>query len=210
MALGESIVAIGVGVAGLALSWPIVAASVLGLTVSAALWWAYFDVSARLAEQGLAAEPEDGRARLARDAYSYLHLPMLAGVVLLVLGMKKVLEYVGDTGAHDLGDRLAAVPAGALPGGVAIYLLAHVGFTWRAARHVSRPRLVVAGLALALVPVAARVPALAALAMVAVLAAGLVAYECVRFAKVRDEVRHGTTEDGPVRDSGHGSSDGPG
>ena len=75
VALGESIVAIGVGVAGLPLSWPIVAASTLGLTTSAALLWAYFDVSARLAEQGLAAEPEEGRARLARDAYSYLHLP---------------------------------------------------------------------------------------------------------------------------------------
>jgi len=68
------------------ISWPIVAAAVLGLTLSAALWWAYFDVTSLLAERAFAACPLDDRARLARDAYSYLHLPLVAGIVLLALG----------------------------------------------------------------------------------------------------------------------------
>jgi len=80
---------------------------------------------------------------------------------------------------------------------VAVYLLAHVGFLWRTARRVGHPRLVVAALALALVPVAGRVPGLAALAMVAVLTGGLVTYECIRFAPVRDQVRHAAGSSGP-------------
>jgi len=86
IALGESIASIGVGVVGEPISWPIVAAAVLGLTLSAALWWAYFDVTSLLAERAFAACPLDDRARLARDAYSYLHLPLVAGIVLLALG----------------------------------------------------------------------------------------------------------------------------
>lgn len=100
VALGESIVAIGVGIAGLAISWPIVVAAVLGLSLSAALWWVYFDVTSLMAKRVLAALPYVARVRLARDAYSYLHLPLITGVVLLALGLKKVLEYVGDAEHH--------------------------------------------------------------------------------------------------------------
>jgi low temperature requirement protein LtrA len=100
VALGESIVAIGVGVAQVPISWPVIAASVLGLTVAGCLWWAYFDVVSIVAERLLRRAEGEERARLARDAYSYLHMPMVAGVVLVALGLKKVLEYVGDTEAH--------------------------------------------------------------------------------------------------------------
>ena len=96
VALGESIVALGVGVALLPVSWAIVVASLLGLAVATAMWWAYFDMSALHAEQAFAAEPEASRARFARDAYSYLHVPLVAGIVLTALGMKKVMEYAGD------------------------------------------------------------------------------------------------------------------
>src|SRR5262249_25775164 len=82
----------------LPISWPVVAASVLSLTVCATLWWAYFDVTAVLGERALVAEPDAHRPRLARDAYSYLHLPMVAGIVLLALGLKKVLQHVADGG----------------------------------------------------------------------------------------------------------------
>ena len=86
IALGESIVAIGVGVAQLPVSWPVIVASVLGLTVAGGIWWAYFDVVAILAERALRQAQGEERARFARDAYSYLHLPMIAGVVLIALG----------------------------------------------------------------------------------------------------------------------------
>ncbi|MDQ3456757.1 MAG: low temperature requirement protein A, partial [Actinomycetota bacterium] len=80
IALGESIVSIGIGVAELPISWPIVAASILGLVVSGCLWWCYFDTQAIAAEHALSALEGEPRSRLGRDAYSYLHLPMAAGI----------------------------------------------------------------------------------------------------------------------------------
>jgi low temperature requirement protein LtrA len=196
VALGESIVAIGVGIAELPISWPIAAAAGLGLTVSAALWWAYFDVTAMMAERALAEIREQDRARLARDAYSYLHLPLVAGVVLLALGMKKVLEYVGDTEHHDLADPLKGVGLYALYGGVVLYLVAHVAFKLRTTRILSIARLVAAAVLLALVPLAARLPALVSLAMVAAVTVALAAFETVRFAEHRDRIRHAHTGHG--------------
>jgi low temperature requirement protein LtrA len=171
VALGESIVAIGVGVAGLPISWPIVAASVLGLTVAGSVWWAYFDVVSIVAERVLRRLQGEERARLARDAYSYLHLPMVAGIVLLALGIEQVLEHVGETSLHGLSDPLPPLPLGALYGGVALYLLAHAAFKWRTWHQVTARRLLVAALLGALIPLAAELPALAALGLLAAVVA---------------------------------------
>ncbi|MGQ0847987.1 MAG: low temperature requirement protein A [Actinomycetota bacterium] len=189
IALGESIVAIGVGVAALPVSWPIVAASVVGLALASALWWAYFDISALQGERALLAEPEPTRPRLARDAYSYLHFPMLVGVALLAVGLKKVLEQVGDAAEHRLTEPLTGYGLYALYGGVVIYLLAHVGFKWRTARHLSRPRLVAAGLLVALVPAVATIPVLHAVTLEALVMVALIGYETVRFAEHRARLR---------------------
>jgi low temperature requirement protein LtrA len=190
IALGESIVAIGAGIASEPISWPIIAASTLGLTVAASLWWAYFDVLAIVAERALHRAEGEARARLARDAYSYLHLPMIAGIVLGALGLKKVLEYVSDTSHHELTEALAPVPLYAMYGGVALYLLAHVGFRFRIWHHVFAQRVVAAALVVALIPVAARMPALAALAVLAGVLVGLIAFESLRNADFRERVRH--------------------
>ena len=104
VALGESIVAIGVGVAHLPISWPIIAGSVLGLAVVACLWWAYFDVVSIVAERVLRRLQGEERARLARDAYSYLHLPMVAGIALLALGIEEGAGHVGDTSDGELSE----------------------------------------------------------------------------------------------------------
>ncbi len=184
VALGESIVAIGVGMSGLPISWSVVAASVLGLTVCAALWWAYFDTSALLGERALVAEPEANRSRLARDAYSYLHLPMVVGIVLMALGLKKVLQHVVD-GGHDEPLTLAA-----LYGGAALYLLAHVGFKMRVLHTVTVQRIVVAIVLLLLVPLTTWLAPLAALAVLAGVLVLLTGYEMIRFATARDAVRH--------------------
>ncbi|MGH2539693.1 MAG: low temperature requirement protein A [Actinomycetota bacterium] len=190
IALGESIVAIGAGVAHEPISWPIIAASILGLTVAACLWWAYFDVLAIVAERALHRAEGEERARLARDSYSYLHLPMIAGVVLGALGLKKVLEYVSDTSHHELTEPLASIPLFAMYGGVALYLLAHVGFRYRIWHHVFVQRVVVAFVVLALIPFAAQIPALAALAGLAAVLVGLIAFESLTNAEFRDRVRH--------------------
>jgi low temperature requirement protein LtrA len=182
IALGESIVAIGVG-AEFGLDAGVVAGAVLGVAIAGALWWLYFDVVALVAERRLSnAAPGRERNAIARDSYSYLHLPMVAGVVLLALGVKKSLEHVGDP--------LHTVPAFALLGGVALYLLAHVAFRWRNVRRFSVQRLVCAGLLLALTGLAVEVPALATLAIVAALLAVLIAYETFRFAELRERLRH--------------------
>ncbi|TCC51311.1 low temperature requirement protein A [Kribbella capetownensis] len=191
IALGESIVAIGVGVTDLPISWPILLASLLGLMVSAALWWIYFDATVRYGERALEHEPPETRPKLARDAYTFLHLPMVIGIVLLALGLKKVLEYVGDTEHHHLDDPLKGGGLFALFVGVALYLLGHVGFKRRTVHQWSASRLITAALVLIAIPLVASVPALGQLAVLAALLTVLVAFESVRFAQQRDELKHG-------------------
>jgi low temperature requirement protein LtrA len=181
IALGESIVAIGVGAAGLALDAGVVAAALLGMGVAAALWWAYFDWVAIIAQRRLTEARGAARALLARDAYSYLHLPMVAGIVLFALGVKKTLEHVGDP--------LETIPALGLCGGLALYFLAHVGLRLRIGGGLGHGRPVAALVLVALVPVAVTVPALAALALAAVVCAALIAYEALRYRDVRAQIR---------------------
>lgn len=184
IALGESIVALGVGASGLALDAGVVAGVVLGLAVAGCLWWAYFDVVATVAERKLREAGPAGRARIARDSYSYLHLPMVAGIVVFAFGVKETLVHVH---AH-----LGTVPAAALCGGVALYLLALSTFKRRNIGSFNYPRLVAAAALFALVPVATRVPALLALGLVAAVSCAMIAYEVRRYAEARDRIRHST------------------
>jgi low temperature requirement protein LtrA len=182
IALGESIVAIGVGAAG-ALTLGIAAAAVFGVGLAAALWWIYFDVVAIVARRRLVdAEPGRVRNEMARDSYSYLHLMMVAGIVLVSLGMKKT---IGHYGGH-----LDAVPAFALLGGVAIYLLGHVSFRYRHIHTINRQRLLLALLLLLLVPAATEVPALVAVVAVDCLLWVLIGFETRRYGEGRRRLRH--------------------
>jgi low temperature requirement protein LtrA len=182
IALGESIVAIGVG-AEHGVDAGVVAAAVLGVAVAAGMWWLYFDVVAIVAARRLA-RAEVGREQneMARDSYSYLHFPMVAGIVLLALGLKKTLGHVEDP--------LKLVPAFALLGGVAVYLLAHVAFRYRHIHTLNRRRLFGAAVLLALIPVAEELPALATLGILAALLVALIAYETHGYGESRNRVRH--------------------
>ncbi|HEV2787421.1 MAG TPA: low temperature requirement protein A, partial [Solirubrobacteraceae bacterium] len=143
IALGESIVAIGAGVEG-DVDAGVVAAATLGMAVAAALWWLYFDVVALVAERRLAdAAPGREQNSMAQHSYAYLHLPMVAGIVLIALGMKKTLG--------DVSEPLKDVPAVAMLGGASLYLLAHVAFRWRSLHTLNRQRLVGAGVVLAVI-----------------------------------------------------------
>ncbi|MFL6142676.1 MAG: low temperature requirement protein A [Labedaea sp.] len=201
VAIGESVVAIGVGVADLPISWPIVLGATLGLSVAASMWWAYFDTAALLAERALGQARGAHRAALARTAYTYLHLPMVAGIILVALGLKKVLEYVGDEQHHTWSDTLSGVPLLAMYGGVVSYLLAHVGFAWRCFGTVKKHQLLVALLLLALVPLMANEPAILTLGVLAAILVGLNVFESLRFAASRDEIRHAEHE--PAGAEGH-------
>jgi low temperature requirement protein LtrA len=189
VALGESIVAIGVGVAKEPISWVIIAASVLGLLLSSAMWWAYFDVSALLGEHALATEPQETRARLARNAYSFAHAPLALGIILVAFGLKEVLVYVSDSSHHSLTDPLPRVALAALVGGVVLYLLGHVVFKWLTVQTVSVVRLVAAAVLLLATPLIMGLPALAQLGVVAFVVACAMLIETVVFAESRRQIR---------------------
>ena len=184
IALGESIVALGVG-ARATIDARVVVVALLGVVIAAALWWVYFDVTALVAERRLA-QTAEGRERneMARDSYSYLHLPMVAGIALLAVGLKIVLEVRGAS--------LRLVPTAALLGGTAAYLLAHVAFRLRNVHSLSGRRLLCALILLALIPItlAIGVPSLATLGILAAALTMLIVYEATRYADVRDRVRH--------------------
>jgi low temperature requirement protein LtrA len=197
IALGESIVAIGVGLTG-AVDLGVVTAAVLGMAIAAALWWVYFDIVALVSEQRLA-EAEEGEVRneMARDSWSYLHFPMVAGIVLVALGMKKTLGHVEEP--------LKLVPTFALLGGAALYLLGHVGFRLRNVHTVSERRLGLAVVLLALVPLVyeLKIPALGTVAILAAALVGLIISETRMYgenrARVRNELRHSTHNEEAAR-----------
>ena len=188
IALGESIVALGAGTLGQEVDLGVIAAALLGLVVACALWWAYFDVVALAAERRLRRAEGAEALSIARDSYSYLHLPMIAGLIFFAVGAKKTLAHVGDP--------LHTVPAVALCGGVALYLLAHVAFRLRNMHTWSVRRVVCAGILIALIPAAVSLPALATLALVAGVSAGLIAYEAIRYAEARDRLRRAALSPG--------------
>ena len=181
IALGESIVAIGVGAGDHPLDVAIGVASAGGLAASAGLWWAYFDVVAPLAGRRLGELSGAVRNTLARDAFAYLHLPMIAGIQLFALGVEQVVGHVDEP--------LKLEAATALFGGIALYLLGHVTFRLRTTGGLNHARLLAAVVALACVPLATELNAVAALAVACALVAALIAYETVRFAADRARVR---------------------
>jgi low temperature requirement protein LtrA len=147
------------------------------------MWWLYFDVVALVAARRLErAPPGREQNEMARDSYSYLHFPMVAGIVLVALGMKKTLG--------DVEEPLEVVPAFALLGGLAMYLLAHVGFRYRHIRTINTRRGVLAVLLLALWPLAVEIPALATVAIATVLVWVLILLETRSYGEGRARVRH--------------------
>jgi len=189
IALGESIVAIGVG-AKAGVDSGVITAAILGTLLAATMWWAYFDVVALVAERRLSsAAVGKEQNELARDSYSFLHFPMVAGVVLVALGLKQTIAHVDQP--------LQPETAFALVGGVAIYLLAHVAFRYRNIRTINKQRLLMSVVLLALVPVGDELDALATLAVVAGLMVALITYEAIRYADGRARVRHEAGDEPP-------------
>jgi low temperature requirement protein LtrA len=182
IALGESIVAVGVG-AEHGVDAGVAVAAIVGTAVAAALWWLYFDVVALVAARRLAnAEPGREQNEMARDSYSILHLPMVAGIVLVALGMKKTLGEVEDP--------LKLVPATALLGGAAMYLLAHVAFRYRHIHTLNTRRLGLAVLLVAFIAAAVEIPALATISVLALALALLIVVETRSYGPRRRQMRN--------------------
>ena len=181
IALGESIVAIGVGAEDLGTGLDELVAAGLGLAIACLLWWAYFDLYAIIAERRFREATGVEQLKIALHSYGLLHGPMLAGIILYALGTKKVLEHTGDP--------LKDMPAVALCGGLALYALSHVAFRLRNTGTVAWARIVVALACLAIIPVAMEAAALVALALLAAIWVALVTYETVRFRELRARIR---------------------
>jgi len=183
LALGESIVSIGVGAAHEAISVPLLVGSVLAITLTISLWWLYFDVTAIAAEHLLAEQKGERRADMATEAYTYTHLLLVAGIVISALGVESVISHV------DEHEPLGWFGACALFGGTSLYLAGHAVFWKRVAGKWKVWRLTGGTLLLALLPVGAIVHPLIALGIVVAIAVAVAATETRRYAAKRAEVR---------------------
>jgi low temperature requirement protein LtrA len=181
IAIGESLIAIGLGARGTGLGIGVIVAAVLGLLVAISFWLAYFDFFSTRGLQLLTDRTGVQRVALARDAYTYLHLPMVTGIILFAFALKTTLAHVGD--------ELDTIPALALCGGPALYLLAYVGVRVRVARTLRGGRLVAAVACAALWPLATVVPALLTLGLIAVVWVALHAYEIIWWREARAQTR---------------------
>jgi low temperature requirement protein LtrA len=193
LALGESIVVLGFG-AEVGLTAGVITAAVLGVSLASALWWMYFDVVSLVTARRLMSAPEGvERNRLARNSYSYLHFPMVAGIILVAFGLEETIAHVAD--------EPDVVHAFVLLGGVAIYLLAHVVLRLQNAHTLNVQRFVLALVLLACIPVAMQLPMLATLAGVNVLVWLMIAYEHHLYDERRYLLRHGLDVDGAGSDA---------
>ncbi|GAB3142080.1 low temperature requirement protein A [Micromonospora sonneratiae] len=179
IALGESLISIGLGGSDLAISWGLVWASMVAVVLAGALEWTYFDVVALAGEQSLATATAEQRVNLARHAYTFLHLPMIAGVILLSFGLKHT-PYFLETESQRPGDPMHGLDLFSLYGGVVLFLLGTVAFQVRITNLVRTniwSRLITALLLLALIPVAGKLPALHALILLTALTVTLALVE---------------------------------
>jgi len=187
--LGESIVAIGVGALGPAvdrsLDAELVVAVALGLLITVAMWWTYFEGFAETAAKRL--REHDDPVLAAADGYSYLHLVIVAGIITFAVGVK-VLTRDSVTAALPDPARLA------LCGGVALYLVGNAGFAWRMVGRLEYAKPAVAILLLALYAIGGALAAWALAAAVAALLVGLCAAETESVRRVMTERgREGST-----------------
>jgi low temperature requirement protein LtrA len=174
IALGETIVLTGATTAQLDLDAPRLAAFALAFCSTAALWWLYFDYVARIAERRLELAG-DGRTRLARDGYTYLHGLMVAGVIAAAVGDELVIAHPREV--------LPTAEVVAVVVGPALYLLSHALFRLRMAGTLSRKRLAGAAACAAAGLVGLAVPALALAALIVAVLVSVIASEQVAAAR---------------------------
>lgn len=160
LALGESILAIGTGAATEPISAAILGGVVLSMLICIALWWAYFTRLSGEAEHALKAVPAGVRGRVATDAYTYLHLLLVGGIVLAALGLEVAMAHI------ESAESLGLFGAVALCGGIACYLVGTAAFARRLLGAWNVVRLAIATVFVALVPVISMLSPLAALACV--------------------------------------------
>ncbi|MGH3682750.1 MAG: low temperature requirement protein A [Natronosporangium sp.] len=158
IALGETIVSIGGGVLHAVRITPVSAlAIVLALAAIGGLWWTYFDWEAQVSARALSSRTGPHRAHLARDMFSYLHMPLVTGVVLIAIGLEHVAEHPTES--------LPGLPQVALGGGAALFLASLAAIRGRRGHQQRIDHLAGALVGLALIPVAGYLPGLASVGL---------------------------------------------
>ncbi|KXK58715.1 low temperature requirement protein A [Micromonospora rosaria] len=192
IALGESVLSVGVGTATVfpqAVSWPAVTAAGVGILLAAALWWLHFDVIGPAARIALHAARGRARVSMARDAYAYCFLPMIAGLILFSLGAEELVKWLTEPQPMALGTALPGPGIPLLFGGLVCYLAGDILFQLRTLHTLTWLRLGTLVLLAALIPVALRIPALTALLLATAVCVGLAAIEVVTMSEARTELR---------------------
>jgi low temperature requirement protein LtrA len=178
LALGESILVTGTTFGEIEASTATVSAFVVAFLGSVALWWLYFSRSAEAARGTFSSSEDPGR--LARSAYTYFHLPMIAGIIAVAAADELMVAHPGDQGT--------AASVTLTLGGTAVFLAGHALFKWAVFGVLSWPRVVAIVALVALIPVGFVVPALALGIAVALIAAALAAWDTLaRRKSVRPE-----------------------
>jgi low temperature requirement protein LtrA len=162
IALGESVVAVGIGASGLPVDLDLVLVAVLGLALNAGLWWTYFSDEDDV-QRIVRAASNDERARMGVEGFGYCHWLLLLGIVLVAAGLKKATAH-----PFDAASTAACIGLG---GGVALFLGGHLLFRNRLRLVGERGRAVVAVAALATIPLGLVVAELQIAALVALLSA---------------------------------------
>jgi low temperature requirement protein LtrA len=164
IALGESVVAVGIGASHHSLTAGLVAVAMLGLALSACLWWTYFgEGEDERALRAMAAAPRGRRGWLALNGFYHWHLFILLGIIALASALERAIGHPGDP--------LSLARSLALGGGVALFFLGDSLFRRTLSIGQARWRLLAAALALLTVPLGPEVAAVAQLA-------GLLAFVC--------------------------------
>jgi low temperature requirement protein LtrA len=172
VALGESVVAIGIGASGLPLDAELAGVAVLGLLLTGCLWWAYFGGDDAAAERALEREPLMDRAWKALVGFGVWHLPILLGIIATAAALKKATGHPFD--------HLHTPQALLLAGGVAIFMFGDVLFRRTLAIGTGALRAATGIAALATIPLGLEVSAAAQIAALVVLLAGVLAAEWAR------------------------------
>ena len=185
IALGESILITGATTAALDLGAARLAALALAFLSSAALWWLYFDYMASVAERKLERASED-RTRLARDGYTYLHVVLVAGVMLAAVGDELVIAHPTDV--------LSVSEIAVVVAGPSVYLLGHTLLRLRMAGSLSWKRLAGALACLALAPLGLFVPALVFAALIVSVLVAVIGVEHIASARRHARGEHSSLE----------------
>jgi len=181
--LGESLLVTGTTFVETEASTANIAAFVVAFLGSVALWWIYFERSEEAAHETISSSEDPGR--LARSAYTYFHIPLIAGIIAVAASDELAVAHPGE---HGTPASIALTL-----GGLALFLAGHALFKWGVFGVFSRSHAVAIAVLAVLIPVGFAIPTLALSGLGGLIVVGLAVWETVAYRGVVDSLRRYTT-----------------